>query len=185
MLDQVEWEARNRMEAAVDALRSDLAVIRTGRASPALIERVKVDYYGTPTPLQQLAGISVPEPHQLVIRPWDRGSLNAIERAILTSDLGLTPANDGQVIRLSIPPLTEEQRRALARQVSRRVEEGKVAVRNIRRDALSELKELQNEKLITEDDYYQARDELQKLTDQYIERLEEVGQQKQEEILQV
>jgi len=185
MLDEVEREARARMEAAVESLRSDLATIRTGRASPALLDRIRVDYYGTPTPLQQLAGISVPEPAMLMIRPWDRSTLGLIERAILQSDLGLTPNNDGQVIRLNIPVLTEERRRELARIVAKRVEEGKVAVRNIRRDALSDLKEMESEKLITEDDLEDGRERLQKLTDSYIERLEELGRQKHDEIMQV
>ncbi|NPV10040.1 MAG: ribosome recycling factor [Anaerolineae bacterium] len=185
MIDDVEREARGRMEAAIESLRADLASIRTGRASPALLDRVRVDYYGSPTPLQQLASISVPEPTQLLIRPWERNILGAIERAILASDLGLTPNNDGQVIRLSIPALTEERRRELVRQVHRRVEEGRVAIRNVRRDALNDLRELQNEKEITEDDFYQSRDQLQKLTDEYIKRLEEVGKEKEQEILQV
>ncbi|MGQ9553787.1 MAG: ribosome recycling factor [Anaerolineae bacterium] len=185
MLAEVEREARERMEAAVESLQVDLASIRTGRASPALLDRIKVDYYGTQTPLQQLAGISVPEPTQLMIRPWDRSSLPIIERAILASDLGLTPNNDGMVIRLHIPPLTEERRRELARIVAKRVEEGRVAVRNIRRDALNDLKEMQNEKIITEDDFFEGRDRLQKLTDDYIKRLDEVGERKQAEIMQV
>lgn len=185
MLADVEREARTRMTAAVDSLRADLASIRTGRASPALLDRIRVDYYGTPTPLQQLAGISVPEPNQLMIRPYDRGTLGIIERAILQSDLNLTPNNDGQAIRLIIPALTEERRRELARLVSRRVEEGKVAVRNIRRDALGDLKEMENEKMITEDDHKDGRERLQKLTDDFIQRLEDIGKQKQEEIMQV
>lgn len=185
MLAEVEREARERMEAAVESLQVDLASIRTGRASPALLDRIRVDYYGTQTPLQQLAGISVPEPTQLMIRPWDRSSLPIIERAILASDLGLTPNNDGMVIRLHIPPLTEERRRELARIVAKRVEEGRVAVRNIRRDALNDLKEMQNEKIITEDDFFEGRDRLQKLTDDYIKRLDEVGERKQAEIMQV
>jgi ribosome recycling factor len=184
MVDEVTKQARARMDGAVEALRSDLAAIRTGRASPALLERIRVDYYGTPTPLQQLATISVPEPNLLLIRPWDRSLLGAIERSILASDLGLTPMNDGQVIRLALPPLSEERRRELARQVAKRVEEAKVAVRNIRRDALNELKEMQNEKLITEDDFYEGRDKLQKLTDDYVKRLEEIGEQKQQELME-
>ena len=184
MVDEVTKQARARMDGAVEALRSDLAAIRTGRASPALLERIRVDYYGTPTPLQQLATISVPEPNLLLIRPWDRSLLGAIERSILASDLGLTPMNDGQVIRLALPPLSEERRRELARQVAKRVEEAKVAVRNIRRDALNELKEMQNEKLITEDDFYEGRDQLQKLTDDYVKRLEEIGEQKQQELME-
>ena len=185
MLAEVEREARARMEAAVESLRSDLASIRTGRASPALLDRIRVDYYGTPTSLQQLAGVSVPEPAMLMIRPWDRGTLGLIERAVLQSDLGLTPNNDGQVIRLNIPVPTEERRRELARMVAKRVEEGRVAVRNIRRDALSDVKEMESEKMITEDDLDDGREWLQKLTDSHIERLEEVGKQKHDEIMQV
>lgn len=185
MLAEVEREARARMEAAVESLRNDLATIRTGRASPALLDRIRVDYYGTPTPLQQLAGVSVPEPAMLMIRPWDRSTLGLIERAILQSDLGLTPNNDGQVIRLTIPVLTEERRRELARVVAKRVEEGRVAVRNIRRDSLSDLKEMESAKLITEDDLNDGKERLQKLTDSYIERLEEVGKLKHDEIMQV
>lgn len=185
MLAEVEREARGRMDAAVDSLRVDLASIRTGRASPALLDRIRVDYFGTPTSLQQLAGISVPEPSQLMIRPWDRGSLKLIERALLESDLGLTPNNDGQVIRLNLPALTEDRRRDLARQVAKRVEEGRVAVRNIRRDALNDLKDMESEKMITEDDLEDGKESLQKLTDHFITLLEEVGKQKHDEILQV
>ncbi|MGI6208350.1 MAG: ribosome recycling factor [Anaerolineae bacterium] len=185
MVADVEREARSRMEAAIEALRSDLASIRTGRASPALLDRIRVDYYGSPTPLQQIATISVPEPTQLLIRPWEKNILGAIERAILASDLGLTPNNDGTVIRLNIPALTEQRRRELVKQVSRRVEEGRVAIRNVRRDALSDLKELEDQKEITEDDFYQARDRLQKVTDEYIKRLEQVGEEKEKEILQI
>jgi len=173
------------MEAAIESLRADLAAIRTGRAAPALLDKVRVDYYGTPTPLQQVAGISVPEPNQLLIRPWERSTLNAIQKAILASDLGLTPNNDGQVIRLVIPSLTEERRRDLVKQVQRRVEEGRVAIRNIRRDSLSDVKDLENEKEITEDDFFDARDRLQKMTDELIKRLEDVGREKEQEILQV
>jgi ribosome recycling factor len=185
MIAEVERESRVRMEAAVESLRTDLASIRTGRAAPAILDRVRVDYYGTPTALQQLAGISVPEPTTLLIRPWDRNTLGLIERAILASDLGLTPNNDGQVIRLNLPALTEERRRDLARMVAKRVEEGRVAVRNIRRDALGDLKDMESENMITEDDLDDGRERLQKLTDSYIERLEEVGKQKHDEIMQV
>jgi len=185
MVADVEREARGRMEAAIESLRADLAAIRTGRAAPALLDKVRVDYYGTATPLQQVAGISVPEPNQLLIRPWERSTLNAIQKAILASDLGLTPNNDGQVIRLVIPSLTEERRRDLVKQVQRRVEEGRVAIRNIRRDSLSDVKDLENEKEITEDDFFDARDRLQKMTDELIKRLEDVGREKEQEILQV
>ncbi len=185
MLNDVKREARHRMEAAIESLRSDLAAIRTGRATPALLDRLRVDYYGSPTPLQQIAAISVPEANQLLIRPWEKTSLRAIEKAILASDLGLTPNNDGQVVRLIIPFLTEDRRRDLVRQVSKRIEEGRVAIRNVRRDSLSDMKDLETEKMITEDDFFQGRDELQKMTDDYIKRLEQVGEEKEQEIMQV
>jgi len=185
MINDVLREAEDRMRHAVEVLREDLLGIRTGRASPALVERVRVDYYGTPTPLNQLASISAPEPRLLVIRPWDPNALSAIEKSILKSDLGLTPSNDGKVIRLPIPQLTEERRRELARMVNHRVEEGRVALRNIRRDVLKDLQDLEKEKLISEDDLYRAKDRLQELTDKYIAEMDELGRLKQEEIMEV
>lgn len=185
MLKDVMSEARERMEKTVEALHNDLRTIRTGRASPALVERLQVDYYGSPTPLNQLAGISVPEPRLLVIRPWDRNTIGIIEKAILKSDLGLTPGNDGQVIRLGIPQLTEERRRELNRQVARRVEEGRVAIRNIRRDAIDMLRDFEKEKMISEDDLYTGRDQVQELTDDFIKQIDEVGKAKEAEILEV
>ncbi len=185
MLKDVLNDAEERMEKAIEALQADLRTIRTGRASPALVERVQVDYYGTPTPIIQLAGITVPEPRLLVIRPWDRGTLGAIEKALLKSDLGLTPTNDGQVIRLVIPQLTEERRRDLTRLVNRRVEEARVAVRNIRRDAIDMLRDLEKEKLISEDDLHEGRDKAQKLTDDFIKKIDEIGKAKEAEIMEV
>lgn len=185
MLKDVLNDAEERMEKAIEALHTDLRTIRTGRASPALVERVQVDYYGVPTPLVQLAGITVPEPRLLVIRPWDRGTLGAIEKAILKSDLGLTPTNDGQVIRLVIPQLTEERRRDLTRLVNKRVEEARVAVRNIRRDAIDMLRDLEKEKLISEDDLHEGRDKAQKLTDDFIKKIDEIGKAKEAEIMEV
>jgi len=185
VLKDVMSEARERMEKTVEALHNDLRTIRTGRASPALVERLQVDYYGSPTPLNQLAGISVPEPRLLVIRPWDRNTIGIIEKAILKSDLGLTPGNDGQVIRLGIPQLTEERRRELNRQVARRVEEGRVAIRNIRRDAIDMLRDFEKEKMISEDDLYTGRDQVQELTDDFIKQIDEVGKAKEAEILEV
>jgi ribosome recycling factor len=172
------------MRKAIDVLEADLRTIRTGRASPALVERVMVDYYGTPTPLNQLAVISAPEPQLLTIRPYDPGSLGNIERAILKSELGLTPSNDGRIIRLSIPRLTEERRRELAKLVRQRVEEGKVALRNIRRDALDDLREFEKEKLVSEDDFYRGKDDLQDLIDRYTEQMDEISTRKQREILE-
>jgi len=185
MINDVLREAEGRMRRAVEALREDLMGLRTGRASPALLDRVRVDYYGTPTPLNQLATISAPEPRLLVVRPWDASAIGAIEKSILKSDLGLTPSNDGKVIRLPIPQLTEERRRELARVVSHRVEEGHVALRNIRRDSLKDLQDLEKEKLISEDDFFRGKDRLQELTDKYIKEMDDLGQQKQAEIMEV
>ncbi len=152
MLGDVYKEAETRMNGALQALEDDLAGIRTGRAHPGLVEKLNVEYYGAPTPLIQLASISVPEPRSLLIRPFDESSLKAIERSILTSDLGLTPNNDGKAIRLNLPPLTEERRKDLGKLVNNRVEEARIAVRNVRRDSIKDLREFENEKMISEDD---------------------------------
>ncbi|MBC7254649.1 MAG: ribosome recycling factor [Chloroflexi bacterium] len=184
MIEETLFEAEERMEGAITALRSDLLGIRTGRASPALLERIRVEAYGSMMPLNQMATIAVPEPRLLTIRPWDASTLAAIERAILKSDLGLTPSNDGRIIRLAIPPLTDERRRELARLVNRRVEEARVAIRNIRRDCLKDLETLQKEKQISEDEFYRAKDQLQELTDEYIKKVDDLGQQKQDEIME-
>jgi len=172
------------MRKTLEVLDADLRTIRTGRASPALMERVMVEYYGTPTPLNQLAVISAPEPQLLTIRPYDPGSLGNIERAILKSELGLTPSNDGRIIRLPIPRLTEERRRELAKLVRHRVEEGKVALRNIRREAMDDLREFEKEKLISEDDLYRGKDDLQDLTDRCAKQVDETGARKQRDILE-
>jgi ribosome recycling factor len=172
------------MRKALEALKSDLRTIRTGRASPALLERVMVNYYGQPTPLNQLAVISAPEPTLLVVRPYDPESLEEVERAILKSDVGLTPSSDGRIIRLPIPRLTEERREELAKVVRQRVEEGKVALRNVRRDALEDLREFEKEKLISEDQFYRAKDKLQDLIDRYTEKMEETSTHKQREIME-
>jgi len=184
MIKDLLRETEERMRKAIDALENDLRAIRTGRASPALVERVMVDYYGTPTPLVQLAVISAPEPQLLTIRPYDPGSLADIERAILKSELGLTPSNDGRIIRLPIPPLTEERRRELAKMVRQRVEEGKIALRNIRREAMDDLHEFEDEKLISEDEFYQGKDDLQELIDRYSEQMDEISDRKQREIME-
>jgi ribosome recycling factor len=184
MIKELLQESEEHMLKAIEALESDLRAIRTGRASPALVERVMVEYYGTPTPLNRLAVISAPEPQLLTIRPYDPKSLNDIERAILKSELGLTPSNDGRIIRLPIPRLTEERRQELARLVRQRVEEGKVALRNIRRDALDTLRDFEKEKMISEDEFYRAKDELQELTDRYIEQMDEISSRKQRELLE-
>ena len=185
MLKDVYKEAEARMKGAIQALEEDLSGIRTGRASPALIERMQVEYYGAPSPLIQLATISVPEARTLLIRPFDATSLKAIERAILASDLGLTPNNDGKAIRLNLPPLTEERRRELGKVVHNRVEEARVAVRNVRRDSIRDLREFMQEKMISEDDLKRGEEELQKITDQHIEEINAIGDRKEKEILEV
>lgn len=178
-------EAETRMKGSIQSLEEDLAGIRTGRASPALVERLQVEYYGMPTPMIQLASISVPEARVLLIRPFDAASLKSIERAILASELGLTPNNDGKVIRLNIPPLTEERRRELVKVVHNRLEEARVAVRNVRRDLIKDLREFEKEKLISEDDLENAEEELQKATDRFIQEIDEVGARKEKEIMEV
>ena len=185
MIDDVFNEAKDRMTKAVEALRRELATIRTGRAHPGLVEHLRVDYYGVPTPLNQLATINVPDPRLLTIQPWDRQAMGAIEKAILKSDLSLTPTNDGAIIRLSIPQLTEERRRELAKVVHKKVEEGRVEVRNIRRDGHDELRRLQREKLISEDDQFRGQEKLQKLTDEFVQQVERVGQEKEAELLAI
>ena len=184
MIDELLDETKGRMRKAAEVLEADLRAIRTGRASPALVERVMVEYYGTPTPLNQLAVIAAPEPQLLTVRPYDPGSVDDIERAILKSELGLTPSNDGRIIRLPIPRLTEERREELARMVRQRVEEGKVALRNIRREALDDLREFEKEKLVSEDDFYRGKDDLQDLTDRQTKQMEEISSRKQQEILE-
>lgn len=185
MIDDVLADAEDRMGKTLDALQRELAGIRTGRASPGLIERLEVDYYGTPTPLNQVAGISAPEPRLLVVQPWDRSAMSAIEKAIRSSDLGLNPTNDGQVIRIAIPPLTEERRKALVRVVRQKVEESRVAIRNIRRDALAQVKEMLQEKLIGEDDERRAEQQVQELTNRYINEADKIGKNKEAEVLEV
>jgi len=185
MLRDAYNEAEARMKGAVEALEEDLSGIRTGRASPGLVERLQVEYYGMPTPLVQLASISVPESRQLLIRPFDASTLKAIERAILTSDLGLTPNNDGKSIRLNLPALTEERRRDLVKVVHNRVEEARVAVRNVRRDSIKDLREFEHEKLISEDELKKGEEDLQKLTDYYVELVSGIGERKEVDIMEV
>lgn len=178
-------DAEARMQGAVHALELDLATVRTGRASPALVERLMVEYFGAPTPLIQLATISVPEPRSLLIKPFDPSTLKTIEKAILASDLGLTPNNDGKNIHLNLPPLTEERRRDLVKHTHARLEEARVAVRNIRRDVHNDMRDFEKEKLISEDDLKRGEDQLQKLTDRYIEDISRHGQAKEKEIMEV
>lgn len=185
MIRELLQDAEVRMVGAVQALQTDMATYRTGRASPGLLDRVMVEAYGSEVNLKQVALVSVPEPQQLAIRPYDVNILPQIEKAIMKSDIGITPSNDGKIIRLTMPRLTEERRRDLTRQVGRRVEEAKVAVRNIRRDTLNDLREFEREKLIAEDEFYEGQEDLQKLTDKYIHEIEELGREKEAEIMEV
>jgi len=173
------------MEGAIDALKKEFGSVRTGRASLSLLDGIMVDYYGTLTPLQQLASLSVPESRQIAIQPWEQRIIPEIEKAIMKSDLGLTPSNDGKFIRIGIPTLTEERRKQLVKVVRKRAEEGKVAIRNIRRDTNEELKKLEKEKHLSEDDAKKSHDEIQKLTDFYITKIDEVLKHKENEIMEV
>jgi len=177
--------ADHKMGRAVEVMERDFQGIRTGRASTSLVERIVIDYYGTQTPLNQLAGISVPEPHQIVIQPWDRSALSAIERAIIKSDIGLTPNVDGTVVRLNIPQLTEERRRDLVRVVHRRMEEARVEIRNLRREAADELKKLLRDGEVGTDEEHRLLDELQRTTDRHIGDVDRVGGLKEQEVLEV
>jgi ribosome recycling factor len=184
VIDELLQHARDRMGKSIQAIRNELATVRTGRASPHLLDRVNVDYYGTATPLKQLANVSASEARLLTITPYDKSAIKQMEKAIMESDLGLTPSNDGNVIRLSIPELTEERRKELAKVVRGIAEEGRVAVRNIRRDCMHDLRELKQEGEVGKDDEHRAEEELQKLTDEKISAIEELLKGKEEEILQ-
>jgi ribosome recycling factor len=185
MASQTLRNIEDKMEKTVEGLKKELSTIRTGRATPTLIEHIKVDYFGVLTPLNQIASITVPDARLLVIQPWDKNSISNIQKAIMTSDLGLNPLSDGKVIRINVPPLSEERRNDLIKVVRRRVEERKVVVRNLRRDAMNELKELEKSKEISQDENKRALDQLQKLTDNSIIRVEQIGQDKEAELLQV
>jgi ribosome recycling factor len=185
MLDDLLQETRRRMQKSVDATKHEFASVRTGRASAALLDRVSVDYYGSRMPLNQLASINVPEARMLVVTPFDKGAFKEIERAIMESDLGITPSNDGTVIRLPIPALTEERRRDLAKVVHRIAEEGKVAVRNVRRDALHQTKDLERGGDVGADDVRRADERVQKLTDEHIAAIDTALKHKEDEILEV
>lgn len=178
-------DAAHKMEQTVAHLKEELAGIRTGRATPAVLHRIVVEYYGTPVPLNQLASTSVPEPRLLQIAPFDKNAVSAIEKAIQASDLGITPSNDGNVIRLAFPPLTEERRRELVKQVHTRAEEGRVAVRNVRRHAKDEMEKLEREGTISEDDLVRAEKELQKLTDRSVAEIDEIQGHKEQELMEV
>ena len=185
MIKEILKDAENRMKGAIQSLEDDLGGIRTGRATPALIEKLPIDYYGMPTPLMQLASISVPEARALLIKPFDPSSLRTIERSILASDLGLTPNNDGKVIRLNLPPLTEERRRDLVKVVHTRLEEARVALRNVRRDVIKDLRDYEKEKLISKDDLESGEEDLQVLITRMSEEIEKIGQRKEAEIMEV
>ncbi|MCL5289797.1 MAG: ribosome recycling factor [Eubacteriales bacterium] len=178
-------EAENNMKKSIDLLKKDFASMRAGRATPALLDKIMVNYYGTPTPVNQLANISVPEARLLVIQPWDKSSLSEIERAIMKSDLGITPASDGTVIRLNIPQLTQERRKELVKSIKKKTEECRVAVRNVRRDVNDQLKSLQKDGKTSEDDLKRGQDEVQKLTDRYIKEIDNLLSVKEQEIMQV
>jgi ribosome recycling factor len=185
MIDELLVDARERMAKSVEATRHEFGSVRTGRASPALLDRISVDYYGAVTPLKQLATISAPEPRMITVQPYDKTSIKAIERAILESDVGLTPGNDGNLIRLSVPELTEERRRQLVKVVRHIAEEGRIAIRNVRRDVMHDLRELKEAGEAGSDDEHRAEVELQKVTDARISELDEVLKHKEEEILEV
>jgi ribosome recycling factor len=185
MVSQVLRGTEEKMQTSIEVLKKELATIRTGRATPALIEHIKVDYAGVPTPLNQIAGISAPQARLLVIQPWDRSTIRNIEKAILQSDLGLNPVNDGNVIRLNIPPLTEERRQELTKIVRKRIEDSRVAIRNLRREAMNELKGLEKNKDISQDEHKRTLDQLQKLTDNFIADIEKIGRDKEAELTEV
>jgi ribosome recycling factor len=185
MSREILLNADAKMRKAVEALRKDLASLRTGRATPALVDQIRVEYYGVPTPLNQVATITVPEARLIVIQPWDKSVLTKIEKAILKSDLGVNPVNDGNVLRLQIPPLTEERRKQLVKMVRKRVEEGRVALRNLRREAMEELREQEKNKKLSQDEHKRALEQLQRLTDSFISQVEQIGQSKETELMEV
>jgi ribosome recycling factor len=185
MIDDLLTDAGRRMDKSVEAAQHELNTVRTGRASAALLDRVNVDYYGTATPLRQLATVNVPEPRMLTVQPFDPSSIKAVERAIQESDLGLTPSNDGKIIRLPIPQLTEERRKELVKIVRGLAEDGRVAVRNVRRDVMHHLKELVRDGEVGDDEERRAEDRAQKLTDEHVHRIDELLKRKEEEIMEV
>jgi ribosome recycling factor len=185
MIEQILTEIDSKMKKAVDALTRDLASIRTGRASPTLVEHIKADYHGVLTPINQIASISIPEAKMILIQPWDRSSIRSIEKAILTSDLSLNPTSDSNAIRIPIPPLTEERRRELIKLVHKRLEEARIALRNLRREAIEKLRQTEKNKEISQDQYARASEQLQRLTDRFIDQVNDKGQAKETEIMEV
>ena len=184
-MEEILEEAEKKMQKTVESISGQLARLRTGKASPALLEGIKVDYYGTPTPINQIASISTPEPRLIVIHPWDKSAVAAIEKAIQSSDLGLNPNSDGTVIRIPIPPLTEERRKELLKVAKNIAEEGKVAIRNIRRETIEKIKKMQKDGEIPEDDSYRLQDKVQDLTEKYTKKIDEILKNKEEEIMTV
>ena len=185
MLDEALLEVEDRMQKSVEVLKREFSTLRAGRANPALLERIMVDYYGTPTPINQVGNIGVPEPRLLVVQPWDRSLIPAIEKAILKSDLGITPSSDGNVVRIAIPQLTQERRKELVKVVKKRTEEARVAVRNIRRDAMEDFKAQEKKGEISEDVSRRGQDALQKLTDSTIKNIDKIAEAKEKEIMEV
>ena len=183
--DDLFSDAERRMQKAIEALKQDLTAIRTGRASSSLVDRIQVDYYGTPTPIIQVASVSVPDARQVVIQPYDRKMIPDIEKAIQKSDLGINPNNDGQVIRLNIPPMSEERRRDMAKTLHKKLDEHKLALRNIRRDVQDKLRDREKKKEVSEDELKRSTDKLQKLTDRFIDEMEKVGKSKEQELMEV
>jgi len=183
--DTVFLDSEDRMEKALVALDREFAKLRTGRASTGLVDNIKVDYYGTPTAISQMASVAVPDSRSLTIQPWDKGAFALIEKAIVKSDLGLTPSNDGKLIRISIPPLTEERRKELTKLAKKYAEDAKVAIRNVRRDSNEQLKKLEKDKLLTEDELKKATEDMQKLTDRFVKRCDEKTQDKEKEIMEI
>jgi ribosome recycling factor len=185
VIEDVVADAQRRMDRTIESTRQEFGSVRTGRASTGLLDRIQVSYYGTKTPLNQLAQISVPEPRLLAIQPYDKGAIKEIERAILESDLGLTPANDGQLIRLPVPQLTEQRRKELVKVVGKLAEEGRIALRNVRRDAITHLKDLEKKGEVGSDELHRAEDRMQKLTDEHVKAVDELYKHKETEILEV
>jgi ribosome recycling factor len=185
MIDEVLKDAEDRMKKAIEAVKRDMHSVRTGRATPALVERVMVEYYGTLTPLNQLAQINAPEPRLLVVQPYDKGSMPAIEKALQKSEQGFNPSSDGRLIRIPIPALTEERRRDMVKSLRHKVEEGRVSIRNIRRDVMHDLKEMESEKMLSEDEHRRANERLEDLVHKYTREAEVVGQAKEDEVMEV
>lgn len=184
-MDEIYQEFEEKAKKTINIMQREFSTLRAGRATPALVNDLEVEYYGTPTPINQLAGISAPEPRLIVIQPWDKGVMKDVEKAILKSDLGLTPTNDGNVIRLAIPQLTEERRKELVKFIRKRGEESKVAVRNLRREANDKLKSAEKDGLISEDERFSSQDEVQKMTDDYVKEIDEILNAKEKEVMEV